>query len=192
MPPVEPPPAGAGTCRPTPRPDEHGVVGVGADLEPGTLLLAYRTGLFPMGLGARAAADGLVVARSARRRAARRAARGRSAAPSARRFEVRMDLGLRRRGAAPAPTPLAAGAGSPSIATCAYASTSWAGPSASRCWDDDEARRRPLRRGRRRPVRRRVDVPPPHRRLEGGPRHARRRSSASDRRPTRHRSTSSG
>jgi leucyl/phenylalanyl-tRNA--protein transferase len=28
--------------------DEHGVVGVGADLEPGTLLAAYRSGLFPM------------------------------------------------------------------------------------------------------------------------------------------------
>ena len=28
--------------------DEHGIVGVGADLEPGTLLAAYRSGLFPM------------------------------------------------------------------------------------------------------------------------------------------------
>ena len=28
--------------------DERGVVGVGADLEPGTLLAAYRSGLFPM------------------------------------------------------------------------------------------------------------------------------------------------
>ena len=28
--------------------DEHGLVGVGADLEPGTLLAAYRHGLFPM------------------------------------------------------------------------------------------------------------------------------------------------
>jgi leucyl/phenylalanyl-tRNA--protein transferase len=28
--------------------DEHGLVGVGADLEPGTLLHAYRHGLFPM------------------------------------------------------------------------------------------------------------------------------------------------
>src|SRR5665647_3481003 len=27
------------------------LVGVGADLEPGTLLTAYRAGLFPMGLG---------------------------------------------------------------------------------------------------------------------------------------------
>jgi leucyl/phenylalanyl-tRNA--protein transferase len=31
--------------------DEHGVVGIGADLEPSTLLAAYRQGLFPMGLG---------------------------------------------------------------------------------------------------------------------------------------------
>jgi leucyl/phenylalanyl-tRNA---protein transferase len=30
--------------------DEHGVAGVGADLEPGTLLAAYRSGLFPMPL----------------------------------------------------------------------------------------------------------------------------------------------
>ncbi len=28
--------------------DRHGLVGVGADLEPGTLLAAYRSGLFPM------------------------------------------------------------------------------------------------------------------------------------------------
>ncbi|MCZ7526391.1 MAG: leucyl/phenylalanyl-tRNA--protein transferase [Acidimicrobiia bacterium] len=28
--------------------DEHGIVAVGADLEPGTLLAAYRAGLFPM------------------------------------------------------------------------------------------------------------------------------------------------
>jgi leucyl/phenylalanyl-tRNA--protein transferase len=32
--------------------DEHGVAGVGADLEPETLLAAYRGGLFPMRLGA--------------------------------------------------------------------------------------------------------------------------------------------
>ncbi len=31
-----------------------GVVGIGADLEPGTLLLAYRSGMFPMPLGDRA------------------------------------------------------------------------------------------------------------------------------------------
>lgn len=31
--------------------DEHGLVGVGADLAPGTLLAAYRGGLFPMPMG---------------------------------------------------------------------------------------------------------------------------------------------
>ena len=31
--------------------DEHGLVAVGADLAPGTLLAAYRAGLFPMPLG---------------------------------------------------------------------------------------------------------------------------------------------
>jgi len=33
--------------------DGQGLVGVGADLEPGTLLAAYRTGLFPMPMGRR-------------------------------------------------------------------------------------------------------------------------------------------
>ena len=48
--PVEPPPS----PWQFPDPDESdstGLVGVGADLEPGTLLHAYRSGLFPMPLG---------------------------------------------------------------------------------------------------------------------------------------------
>jgi leucyl/phenylalanyl-tRNA--protein transferase len=70
--------------------DDHGLVGVGADLEPGTLLAAYRAGLFPMPAGARHTLawwspnprgvlplDGLVVSRSLRR--------------STRRFEIRID-----------------------------------------------------------------------------------------------------
>lgn len=64
--------------------DEHGLVGVGADLEPGTLLQAYRHGVFPMPLHAgRVMAwwspdprgilpiGGLVVSRSLRRSCAR-------------------------------------------------------------------------------------------------------------------------
>jgi leucyl/phenylalanyl-tRNA--protein transferase len=51
---VEPPP-----CRwelPDPaRADDRGIAGVGADLEPGTVLAAYRAGLFPMRLGRRGA-----------------------------------------------------------------------------------------------------------------------------------------
>jgi len=70
--------------------DHHGLVGVGADLEPGTLLAAYRRGLFPMPLGRQGPLgwwspdprgilplDGLRVSRSLRR--------------SCRRFEVRLD-----------------------------------------------------------------------------------------------------
>ena len=87
--PIEPPPSAWAL----PRPDDAGdgeVVGVGADLEPGTLLAAYRAGLFPMRLGRRGRIgwwspnprgviplDGLVVSSSLRR--------------SCRRFEVRFD-----------------------------------------------------------------------------------------------------
>jgi leucyl/phenylalanyl-tRNA---protein transferase len=50
--PIEPPP-----CRwelPDPRrADEHGVCGAGADLDPSTLLAAYRSGLFPMNIRVR-------------------------------------------------------------------------------------------------------------------------------------------
>jgi len=69
--------------------DDSGIVAVGADLEPGTLLAGYRSGLFPMPFDRRRVAwfspdprgvlplDGLVVARSLRR--------------SLRRFDVRFD-----------------------------------------------------------------------------------------------------
>jgi leucyl/phenylalanyl-tRNA--protein transferase len=52
--PVEPPPCVWELPDPS-RADDQGIVGVGADLEPGTLIAAYRAGLFPMRLGARAA-----------------------------------------------------------------------------------------------------------------------------------------
>jgi leucyl/phenylalanyl-tRNA--protein transferase len=69
--------------------DRDGIAGIGGDLEPGTLLAAYRRGLFPMPFGRRRLAwfspdpraiiplDGLVVSRSLRR--------------SLRRYEVRQD-----------------------------------------------------------------------------------------------------
>jgi leucyl/phenylalanyl-tRNA---protein transferase len=69
--------------------DGHGIVAVGADLEPGTLLAAYRRGLFPMPAGRGPMAwwspdpravvplDGLRISRSLRR--------------SAHRYEVRVD-----------------------------------------------------------------------------------------------------
>lgn len=50
--PVEPPPSTWDLPDPSSA-DEHGIVGLGADLAPGTLLQAYRHGLFPMPLRAR-------------------------------------------------------------------------------------------------------------------------------------------
>lgn len=86
--PVEPP--ATPWLLPTPdRADAHGLVAVGADLEPGTLLAAYRGGLFPMPFGRKRVGwwspdprgiiplDGLKVSRSLRQ--------------SCRRFEIRMD-----------------------------------------------------------------------------------------------------
>lgn len=45
--PVEPPPS-RWDFPPVDTADENGVVGVGADLDPGTILSAYRRGMFPM------------------------------------------------------------------------------------------------------------------------------------------------
>ena len=78
MTPVEPPP----TRWRLPEPelaDADGIVGVGADLEPGTLLAAYRTRAVPD--AARAAQHRLVLARPAGDHPARRAARQPLAAP---------------------------------------------------------------------------------------------------------------
>lgn len=80
--PVEPPPSPWEMPDPE-RADEAGVVAVGADLEAGTLLAAYRAGLFPMPVRRRTLAwwspdprgilplDGLRVSRSLRRSCAR-------------------------------------------------------------------------------------------------------------------------
>jgi leucyl/phenylalanyl-tRNA--protein transferase len=86
--PIEPPPSR--WTMPTDAPlDESGIVALGADLEPGTLLAAYRAGLFPMPYDRRRIAwfspdprgviplDGLRVSRSLRR--------------SVRRYEARMN-----------------------------------------------------------------------------------------------------
>ncbi|HZI45305.1 MAG TPA: hypothetical protein VFD53_08805, partial [Ilumatobacter sp.] len=76
--PIEPPPSR--WAMPTNAPiDESDIVALGADLEPGTLLAAYRQGLFPMPYDKRRIAwfsparrgiiplDGLRVSRSLRR-----------------------------------------------------------------------------------------------------------------------------
>lgn len=81
-PPVEPAPSRWQLPDPS-RADDDGVVGVGADLEAGTLLEAYRLGLFPMPIRRKVMAwwspdprgilplDGLIVQRSLRRSCAR-------------------------------------------------------------------------------------------------------------------------
>lgn len=87
--PVEPPPS-PWAFPSVDAADESGLVGVGGDLEPGTVLAAYRHGLFPMPLGGRGPLgwwspdpravvplDGLRRPRSLRR--------------SVRRYEVRVD-----------------------------------------------------------------------------------------------------
>jgi len=87
--PVEPPPL-RWAFPPVADADADGLVGVGADLQPGTVLAAYRRGMFPMPLGAHGPIgwwspdpraviplDGLRVARSLRR--------------NLRRYEVRVD-----------------------------------------------------------------------------------------------------
>jgi leucyl/phenylalanyl-tRNA--protein transferase len=48
MPPVEPPPTTWGFPPPERWADDDDLVAIGADLAPGTLLAAYRSGLFPM------------------------------------------------------------------------------------------------------------------------------------------------
>lgn len=80
--PVEPPPC-RWQFRDPSQADENGVVGVGGDLDPGTLLHAYRSGMFPMPFGRKRLAwfspdpraviplDGLHVSRSLRRSAER-------------------------------------------------------------------------------------------------------------------------
>jgi leucyl/phenylalanyl-tRNA---protein transferase len=91
VPPVEPPPSRWSFGDPAGYDPLDDLVGIGADLEPGTLLEAYRRGLFPMPSGTRGdpmywfcpvrrgvlPLDGLVVSRSLRR--------------SCREFEIRID-----------------------------------------------------------------------------------------------------
>ena len=91
-PPIEPPPNRWRLPRPE-LADDNGLCGIGADLAPGTLLAAYRSGIFPMPVRRKTLGwwspdprgviplDGLVVSRSLRR--------------SCRRYEVRFDTRFR-------------------------------------------------------------------------------------------------
>ena len=87
--PVEPPP-GRWAFPAVDGADEDGLVGVGADLEPGTILAAYRRGLFPMPLGAGGqlgwwSPDPRAIIRLAGLRVSRSLRR------SVRRYEIRVD-----------------------------------------------------------------------------------------------------
>ena len=153
----------AGGCPPPTPADDDGIVGVGADLEPGTLLAAYRAGLFPMPLGRRQ--HRLVLARPAGDHPARRArASAARCAAACRRFEVRRDTALRRGDGRAAPTRAGPAAGSRRRSSTAYTPPARArlGPLRRVLRRRRRARRRPLRRAHRRLLRRRVDVPPAH------------------------------
>ena len=92
MPAVEPPPTPWGFPPPSRWPRNHDLIALGADLEPGTLLAAYRRGLFPMPhldgqvgwwspvLRGVLPLDGMRLTRSLRK--------------SARRFEIRVDTAV--------------------------------------------------------------------------------------------------
>jgi leucyl/phenylalanyl-tRNA---protein transferase len=91
--PVEPPPS-RWTFPPASAADEDGIVGLGADLAPGTLLAAYRQGVFPMHLQRRHLAwwspDPRGILPLDRLRVSR------SLAKSARRYETRVDSAFER------------------------------------------------------------------------------------------------
>ena len=166
---IEPPPS-AWIFPPAEQADEHGVVGVGADLEPGTLLAAYRVGLFPMPVGRRRLAwwspdprgvlpiDGL--------RVSPLAAQGVPALRDPGRHRLR---GGGRRLRRP-PRPHGWITRDIRRAYGTLHELGWA--HSVEAWSDGELVGGLYGVGDRRPLRRRVDVPPGDRRLQGGPRRA--------------------
>ncbi len=168
--PVEPPPTPWAMPNPLAMPTAAGWSCVGADLEPGTLLTAYRAGLVPMpvGEGPQMAwwspdprgvlpLDALRVPRSLRQ--------------SCRRYEIRYDTAFDEVIERPAPTPDAPHGldhpghprGVPAAARPRLGAQQRGLVARRR-----HARRRHLWHGGRRLVRRRVDVPPRHRCVQGG------------------------
>ena len=159
--PVEPPPC-AWSLPDVETADESGVVGVGGDLSPGTLLHAYRSGLFPMHVD-RGRTLGVVVARSPGHPPARRAAGLAVAAPVVRRLRDpgrhRLRRGGRQLRRPEASARLDHRRHPPGLPSAARAGL---GPQRGGVEPRRRhARRRPLRRVGRRAVRRGVDVPPP-------------------------------
>ena len=164
MAPVDPPPR---QWSMVPPPDDHpdDLWAVGADLEPGTLLAAYRLGLFPMPVGTRLGwFSPLRRGASCRRLDSGPRARWRRAA---RRYEIRIDTSFET---------VVAGCARPGDPTSwidaritrAYArlhALGWA--HSVEAWDDEGPRVGCTARRDRRALRRRVDVPRPQRRVEG-------------------------
>ena len=154
--------------------DEDGLVGVGADLEPGTLLAAYRNGLFPMPVGRHGPMgwwspdprgvlplDGLRVSRSLRR--------------SLRRYELRVDTAFEAvMRACGDPARPGGWITEPIVgAFVRMHDMGWA--HSVEAWSDDgELVGGAVRHRDRRVLRRGVDVQPPSRRIEGRSRRARR------------------
>ena len=188
--PIEPPPC-QWAFPPAEAAGEEGLLALGADLAPGTLLAAYRAGIFPMPL-AGVRGDGLVQPRPARRRPARRVPPRALAAPLRAPLHGHRRPRVRATSSPAARTPRRPGGWITPAMRAAYVRLHELGWAHSiEVWDDGRrARRRALRRRDRRPVRRRVEVPRPHRRVEG--RAGRARRAAARRRAARACSTCSG
>ena len=169
--PIEPPPSGFAFPSPATA-DQHGRVVVGGDLEPGTLLAAYRAGLFPMRLSSGDLAwwspdprgvlpADLRVCKSLLR--------------TSRRFEIRVDTAFDAVVAACAERAEEYHWITDEIQPRSASFTARLGAQRRGvvAWPAGRSRRGPLRRRDRRLVLRRVDVPPRPRCLEGGPGRAR-------------------
>ena len=159
----DPPPVGESRWQfpPPSRWPDGDVIAAGGDLEPATLIAAYRAGPLPDGRRRARAGARLVVAGSARHRAARRPARHPVDAAEREALRGSHRHLLRRRHPRAAAIRRARAAGSPRTSSRpTRRCTSSDGRTASRSSIARAARRRPVRRAHQRAVRGRVDVPP--------------------------------
>ena len=161
--------------------DADGIVAIGGDLEPGTLLAAYRQRAVPDAV--RSTARCLVLTRPSGHHPPRRSPGEPVAAPQHPPFRGPPGRALRRGDGALRRSPPAGGVDHPTLRQGVRATApSRLGPLLRVPRRRRSAGRRSLRRAHRWPVRRRVDVPHRHRRVEGRARRAR-RVAQRDRRP---------
>ena len=171
--PAEPPATTWSIERP-PADHPHDVWAIGADLEPGTLLAAYRLGLFPMPV------DGELVWWSPEERAVIPVAGLRAvtlAAPSCPGLRDPRRHRVRRGDRGSAPIRAGRTAGSTRTSSRLHAAARARLGALGRGVGRGGARGRPLRRRDRRALRGRVEVLPPQRSVEGGAARARRAAS---------------